>query len=118
MRVLQGAACWGATLAPGSPQPRGCVDQGGSRLDPPQACSGEGWFPWPSWPEASAELMCGMSSQWLSDRRVPRAAREDPPLGPWAGGSQGSAPTWGDPRDYGGGGGGDAGVRGVLGVGT
>lgn len=54
---------------------------------------------WPSWHGPSAELMLGMSSRWLRDRRVQRAARGGSSAGTAGGGA---APRmgvrWGGPH--------------------
>lgn len=76
----------------------------------PRPAAGGGWFLWPSWPAASAELTRGMSPRWPPDHRVPRAARGAPPRGPWAGLCPPPGVTPGTM-----GGRGDAGARGGLG---
>lgn len=80
------------------PPPPSSVGRGGSRPVSPAPHGAEARRPRPSWHGPSAELMQGMSSRWLRDRRVQRAARGGSSAGTAVGGQPpGWGEVWGDP---------------------
>lgn len=99
----QGPSLGQSPVLPGSrgpcrQPPPSSVGRGGSRPVSPAPHGAEARRPRPSWHGPSAELMQGMSSRWLRDRRVQRAARGGSSAGTAVGGQPpGWGEVWGDP---------------------